>query len=299
MIKPPMRVMTSPSLRATCAVLMGALFAATPARAQSFRLNEFATGMTDTLQSAIDLLPQSITNIRLGVGPSISPHYEGDNKYKVNVIPAVSLRWRDLVEVNNNEVRIIAFNKLFNADGGNVAGGNLRFGPTVSVDFGRDEDRSPDLRGLGDVDTSLEVGAFVAYTEGHMRLRARARHDIIDGHGGGTLRLDAAYTVFQAAPVALGVNVSSTWATGNYMRSYFGVSPPQSAASGLPAFAPGSGFKDVGAEVNANYIFASQWAVVANAGYKRLIGDAAGSPLVRQRGSANQFTLQTFLVYSF
>ena len=39
-----------------------------------------------------------------------------------------------------------------------------------------------------------ELGAFIAYTEGRMRLRARARHDIIDGHGGGTLRLDAAYT---------------------------------------------------------------------------------------------------------
>ncbi len=287
------------SLRAAFALCLGALFASSPAGAQNLNFNDFATGMTDTLQAAIDLLPQDITNIRLGVGPSISPHYEGDDKYEVSVIPAVSLRWRDLVEVNNNEVRLVAFNKLFNADGGNVGGGNLRFGPTFSVDFGRDEDRSPDLMGLGDVDTSLELGAFVAYTEGRMRLRARARHDIIDGHGGGTLRLDAAYTVFQAAPVALGVNVSSTWATGNYMRSYFGVSPAQSAASGLPAFDPGAGFKDVGAEVNTNYIFASQWAVVATAGYKRLLGGAADSPLVRQRGSANQLAFQTFLVYSF
>ncbi len=291
--------MTKTTLRASLAVLMGALFAAAPARAQSFNLNDFATGMTDTLQSAIDLLPQDITNIRLGLGPSISPHYEGDDKYDISVIPAVSLRWRNLVEVNNNEVRLIAFNKLFNADGGNVAGGNLRVGPTVSIDFGRDEDRSPDLRGLGNVGTSMELGAFIAYTQGPMRLRARARHDIIDGHGGGTLRLDAAYTIFQAAPVALGVNATSTWATGNYMRSFFGVNAAQSAASGLPVYDPGAGFKDVGVEVNANYVFASQWAVVSNVGYKRLIGGAADSPLVRQRGSANQVTFQTFLVYSF
>ncbi len=291
--------MNKTSLSAAFALGLGALFASAPAKAQSFRLNDFATGMTDTLQSAIDLLPQDITNIRLGVGPSITPHYEGDDKYDISVIPAVSLRWRDLVEVNNNEVRVIAFNKLLNADGGNVGGGNLRFGPTVSIDFGRDEKDSPDLRGLGDVSTSMELGAFVAYTEGPMRLRARARHDIIDGHGGGTLRLDAAYTVFQAAPIALGVNVSSTWATGNYMRSYFGISPAQSAVSGLPAFDPGAGFKDVGAEVNANYIFASQWALVTNVGYKRLLGGAADSPLVRQRGSANQLAFQAFVVYSF
>ncbi len=282
--------------RAGFAALLGALFAG-PAQAQNF--NDFATSMTDTLQAAIDLLPQEISNIRLGLGPSLSPYYEGDDKYKTSIIPAISLRYQDLVEVNNNEVRLIAFNRLFNADSGNVAGGNLRVGPTVSIDFGRDEDTSPDLTGLGDVGTSLELGAFVSYTQGRMRLRARARHDIIDGHGGGTLRLDAAYTVFQAAPVALGVNVTSTWATGSYMRSYFGVSPGQAAASGLPVYAPGSGFKDVGAEINANYVFASQWALVTTAGYKRLIGGAADSPLVRQRGSANQLAFQTFLVYSF
>lgn len=282
----------------TLAVLMGALFAAAPARAQNF--DDFATGMTDTLQAAIDLLPQEITNIRLGLGPSITPHYEGDDKYNISVIPAVSLRYQDLVEVNNNEVRIIAFNRLFASAGDiNTIGGSLRIGPTVSIDFGRDEDDSPDLTGLGDVDTSLELGAFVAYTRGRMRLRARARHDVIDGHSGGTVRLDAAYTVFQSAPVAMGFNVTSTWATGDYMRSYFGVTPAQSAASGLPVYVPGSGFKDLGAEINANYIFASQWALVANVGYKRLIGGAADSPLVRQRGSANQLAFQSFLVYSF
>ncbi|MGE4063287.1 MAG: MipA/OmpV family protein [Rhodospirillaceae bacterium] len=282
------------------ALVLGALFAATaPARAQNISVNDFATSMTDTLQAAIDLLPQEITNIRLGLGPSLSPYYEGDDKHNLSLIPAVSLRYEDLIEVNNNEVRIIAFNRLFNAEAGELGSGSLRIGPTLSVDFGRDEGDSPDLIGLGDVDTSLEFGAFVAYTQGRMRLRARARHDVISGHGGGTLRLDAAYTVFRAAPVALGVNAYSTWATAKYMRSYFGITPPQSAASGLPVFAPGSGFKDFGADVSANFIAASQWALVANVGYKRLVGDAADSPLVSQRGSANQMYFQAFVVYSF
>lgn len=283
---------------ARAAFIMGALLAATtPAKAQN--VNDFATGMTDTLQAAIDLLPQEITNIRLGLGPSFSPRYEGDDKLKFSILPAISLRYEDLVEVNNNEVRLIAFNRLFNADTGDDARGNLRIGPTVSIDFGRDEDDSPDLTGLGNIGTSLELGAFVSYTQGRMRLRARARHDVISGHDGGSVRLDAAYTVFQSAPVALGVNVTSTWVTGRYMRSFFGVTPAQSAASGLPVFNPSSGFKDVGAEINANYTFASQWALVANAGYKRLLGDAADSPLVTLRGSANQLAFRTFLVYSF
>ncbi len=95
------------------------------------------------------------------------------------------------------------------------------------------------------------------------------------------------------------MNATSTWATGKYMRSFFGVTPAQSAASRLPVFAPGSGFKDIGVEASANYVFASRWAVVGTVGYKRLIGGAADSPLVRLRGSANQMALQAFLVYSF
>jgi outer membrane protein len=285
------------SKRAGLAFLFGAIFASSGAQAQNVR--EFATGMTDTLQSAIDLLPQDITNIRLGLGPSIAPRYEGDNNHKVSVIPVISLRYKDLVEVNNNEVRLIAFNRMFNAQSGDNRSGNLRIGPTVSFDFGRDEDDSPDLAGLGDVGGSFELGAFVSYTKDRMRVRARARHDVTSGHKGGTVRLDAAYTVFRLAPVTMGVNAYSNWATGNYLRSFFGVTPAQSAASGLPVYAPGSGFKDFGMEVNASYIFASQWAVVVTTGYKRLIGPAGDSPLVRLRGSRNQLAFQSFLVYSF
>lgn len=276
--------------------LMGAL-CAEPAHAQTF--SEFATGMTDSLQYAIDLLPQDVTNVGLGLGPSISPHYQGDDEYNISVIPAISLRYRDLIEVNNNEVRVIALNRLFNEDAGKVAGGNLRIGPTVSIDFGRKEKKSSDLTGMGNVGTGLELGAFVAYTEGRMRLRARAKHDVAGGHGGGLLRLDVGYTFIQAEPVALGINFASNWATGKYMRSFFGVTSTQSAASGLPVFTPGSGFKDVGMEISANYIFSRKWVVVATAGYKRLLGDAADSPLVRLRGSSNQLTFQSFLVYSF
>lgn len=285
------------------AFLIGALTAAMPAQAQNVNFSDFATSMSDTFQSAIELLPQEVSNVRLGIGPSFSPHYEGDDDLSFSVVPVISLRYQDLVEVNNNEVRLIALNRLFNAStdslGGERMGGNLRVGPTVSIDFGRDESDSPDLMGLGDIGTGLELGAFVSYTEGPWRLRARARHDILSGHGGGTIRMDAAYTIFQTAPVALGLNAYTTWATSDYMRSYFGITPTQSAASGLPVFTPGAGFKDAGLEVNANYIISLRWALVGNAGYKRLLGGAADSPLVRQRGSRNQLAFQAFIVYSF
>ncbi len=47
-------------------------------------------------------------------------------------------------------------------------------------------------------------------------------------------------------------------------------------------------FKDVGLHMIANYSFNSNWSLVGNLGYKRLVGDAEDSPIVDDAGSADQ-----------
>jgi len=44
-----------------------------------------------------------------------------------------------------------------------------------------------------------------------------------------------------------------TWANGPYMRTFFGVSAAQSAASGLPPFEPGSGVDTIRFSLGAHY----------------------------------------------
>ena len=56
------------------------------------------------------------------------------------------------------------------------------------------------------------------------------------------------------------------------------VDADQSAASGLPEFEPDGGLKGVGLEAEARYALTPAWSVVANAGYERLVGDAAEFP---------------------
>ncbi len=280
---------------ATCAA--AALVMLTPA-AQAQSIERAATGLTDTLQSAIDLLPEDVTNIRLGLGPAISPAYEGSDDYKIQPVPVISLRYKNLIEVDNNEIKIIAFNHGFQS-GTRFAGGTLRFGPLVSLNFGRSEGDSTDLVGMGDVGTSLELGAFVSYTVNKTRVRVRARQDVLGGHNGATVQFDVAQTFYRDGRFALSGSVSSMFATVNYMKSFFGVNGRQAAASGLPFYHPGSGFKDVTVGTNGSYAFSAQWSLVANASYERLLGDAAASPLVATRGSRNQFSLSTFAVYTF
>lgn len=285
---------------AATALAAAAPLVATPARAQSFGLDQAAIALTDTLQIAVDLLPQGVTNVRLGAGPIIRPTYEGSNESNIRPIPVISLRYKNIVEVDNNEIKVTAFNRLFSAATGQGTGSNLRVGPLVSINFGRNERNSPDLRGLGDVDTSLELGAFVSYIfQDGSRVRLRARHDVVSGHGGGTVVADYTRLFYRSNRFVLGGIASGTWATGNFMQSFFGVNAAQSAASGYAVYTPGAGFKDMNFALNANYTIATQWAVVANVNYKRLIGGAADSPIVRQVGSPNQMAYTAFVVYTF
>ena len=269
-----------------------------PLQAHAQNFDRIANGLTDTLQTAIDLLPPSITNVSLGLGPVISPDYEGSNDYNVSAVPAISLRYGNFLEVDNNEVKITAFRQLFNASTDTGGGSNLRVGPLVSLNFGRGD--NGDLRGMGKVGTSFELGAFVAYTmRGGSRIRLRARHDVVNGHGGGTASLDYTQPFLRTNSFVLGGIASVTYATGPYMRSFFGVNPVQAAASGYPVYRATSGLKDASAGLNATYRFAPRWSVVADANYERLLGSAADSPIVRLVGSPNQMSYSAFVVYSF
>lgn len=75
-------------------------------------------------------------------------------------------------------------------------------------------------------------------------------------------------------------SVSTTWADGAYTRSYFGVSASQATASGLPAYRPGGGIKDVSASLTASYRLTDRVSLGATGSITKLTGDAKQSPIV-------------------
>jgi outer membrane protein len=94
------------------------------------------------------------------------------------------------------------------------------------------------------------------------------------------------------------VGPRASFATGQYMKTYFGVTPTESIQSGLRVYNPGGGIKGAGFEVSGRYEFTPQWALVGMAFYERLIGDAADSPIVKL-GDENQLTAKLGLSYKF
>ena len=84
------------------------------------------------------------------------------------------------------------------------------------------------------------------------------------------------------------LGVKTTWASSDYMSSYFAIDGSDARRSGLDEYDTDSGFKDVGANASLTYLITPSWEVTGIAAYRRLVGDAEDSP-VTEEGEENQW----------
>jgi len=253
------------------------------------------TTITDIISDVSDVVvPGNVTHIRFGLGPVYSPDYEGSDDYKIGVKPLISFRYRNLVHVDNNHIRI----NVFGHDA-LIPSIDFNAGPLVKIDFGRDETDNPDLTGLGDIGSSIELGVFASYTIGRTRVRIRLRKDVTGGHSGTEFGGDVRVVLYKAGSLAVIGSINSTWSDSDYMDSYFSINDIQALNSGLTVFNANSGLKDVRLALGASYLINLNWDIIANASYTRLLGDVRHSPIVKIRGSSNQFVAGVFAIYSF
>ena len=231
--------------------------------------------------------------VQVGGGALVTPEFQGASVSRVRALPYLSVRYGDVLTATVQDG--IALN-LYRS-------GDFTAGPKARFRFGQDENDSRDLRGLGDVDVSVEPGLFANYRRGPFSIGAEVTHDVADGHGGGIAELDAAVTLPVArtpsGPVLLSVGPSATFVTARVNRAFYGVDRSQAAASGLPAYRPTGGLQEVGMNLTAIAPVARRTTVVGLLGYGRLVGEASDSPRVRQRGSRDQFTAGLFIAYAF
>ena len=173
----------------------------------------------------------------------------------------------------------------------------LFVGPSFRYVPSRDEDDYSDLEGLGDVSAAYEFGATIGYRYDFVRGFLTLRQGFGGHHGVvGEVGVDLIAEPLPKLSVSLGPRLGL--ASSDYLDTYLGVDAEQSAASGLREFDPDGGIKGVGLEAEARYALTPAWSVVANAGYERLVGDAADSP-VTDVGSENQFTAGIGVTYRF
>lgn len=239
----------------------------------------------------------------IGAGVGYAPDYEGSDDYEYSFLPAINVSYRDLVFLDSNRMAI-GINAVRNA--------NFRVGPMLKYRGGRDEGDNDGLTGLGDVDYSLELGVFAEATFGNITVGLDLSQDISEGHEGFVADLGAAYK-FQMSPrLRASLGTSMTWADSNYMSAFFGMSQVQCAAfaantgmtcptdsSGTTEYVADSGIKDVGLSTNVTYSFTPNVALTGIVSYKRMMEEAADSPIVADLGSKDQYFMGALLSYRF
>jgi outer membrane protein len=172
-------------------------------------------------------------------------------------------------------------------------------GPSFKYISARKFSDHPELRGLQNVDWTVEAGVFAQFwVNDFLRTRVDVRQGF-HGHKGLVVDL-AADGVYRTGPWTLSAGPRMTLASSRYMDAYFEVTQSESIINGvLPAYSPGGGLRSVGASVGATYRFSPQWATSASLRYNRLIGPAGDSPIPQTFGSLNQFTFAASVAYSF
>jgi outer membrane scaffolding protein for murein synthesis (MipA/OmpV family) len=278
----------APSLTAGTAMI-GALLSSGLALAQPA-----STG--DVVSDPVDTGPGQGMNFTLGAGAGAAPDYEGSDDYEL--VPLWNLRVANLYHPSTF-VQVIGPRLRSNF----LPSDHWRLGLSGQFIKERDDVENDQVDALEKVDPSAMLGVlggydFLADPQQHLMLEVEARQDVANDNGflasvrglyGGRLterwRFDAL--------------VGSTWASEDYMSSYFGIDAADAARSGLDQFSADEGFKDVSFGGGLSYRLFERLSVSVLANYTRLIDDAEDSPVVDDAGDENQFFGGALVNYTF
>lgn len=220
-------------------------------------------------------------DVTVGLGAQYEPVSPGIDEYEVSPIPYLDVVYRDQFFLKS-EMGLGAY--LFRSDD------DPEFAVGVALGFegGRDEKDAPtQLDGLGDLDATPEAKIFAEYEMGPFEFEVELAQGL-GGHEG----LRAEFAAGAEMPVGdrftIGAGPFISLASGQYMESFYGITTAQAARSTkyTSAYDAGSGFESAGLEVNAAYSINDQWSLVGFADYTQLLGDAADSPIVDDKGFA-------------
>ncbi len=155
-----------------------------------------------------------------------------------------------------------------------------QIGLRVIPRFGRDEDTSDDLRGMGDIDPGAEASAYATHA---LSREWTVGINLRGGNQGAELDVGARRDIVLGPATRLSAFAFATAANGTSQRAWFGIDEGQSLASGYPVFAPGAGLRNLQVGATMNHFFARRWIAIGGIGLGRVLGDAADSPIVRER----------------
>lgn len=245
------------------------------------------------------MAPQGWT-ITVGVAPVFGMAWAGSKDAALSIFPDLRVNYNDTLFLSVQDG--LGWNAV-NHDG-------WKAGPIVRTRFGRNDDDggspfliaggSDALRGMGDVGIAGEAGGFVEKRLGakkQWRLRAEVRQGF-GGHEGVVGDVLAQYSGREGRLI-YAVGPRATFASGDFMQTYYGVDAAQAARTGLAVSRLDGGLVSYGLGGSLIRPLSAKRAAAVFAGVDRVGGEPAGSSLIRERGQRTQFSVGLGYSYRF
>jgi outer membrane protein len=169
-----------------------------------------------------------------------------------------------------------------------------QIGLRVIPRFGREEDNSDDLRGLGDIGAGVEASAYAT----HALSRAwTVGVNVRGGDRGAELDVGVRRDFALGPATRMSAFAFATAANGRSQQTWFGIDDAQSLASGYPVYSPGAGVRNLQVGASVNHFFAGRWIAIGGLGIGRVVGEAADSPIVRERTHVGGFAANGYQLF--
>ncbi|WP_432719355.1 MipA/OmpV family protein [Jeongeupia wiesaeckerbachi] len=251
--------------------------------------------LASTGAQALDLPAMRLPNLA-GLGVGVTTECSGCKDTMVGVVPGVRY-------VTESGRLFEWYGPYAQYNFGGLTG--FQWGPAVNLKLGRSDVSDDVINKLHDIDTTLEFGGFVGYeydsVEGAIPYRFRVNANMMTNAGqvydGARFNLGATLWIPMSERFFIGSGIGATWASQSYVNTYYGVTDADAAASGLAPFHADGGNQQILGWIGAVGQISGHWWGGAGVFMQRLMGDAAESPFVQERGDRNQLTYGAGLGY--
>lgn len=244
--------------------------------------------------------PVDVPDVNLvGAGIGSVPDYMGSSNNKGGLAPVV----RYQLAGTQRYFLLLGSQAYFNV----LDNQNWRVGPMLNYRFGRDSDVSDFVvKRMVELKGKAEIGAFVQYNH---KLSDQKMHQLVfSGDIGGSdygtvgnVRMMLWQPLSQSTLLNIGIGMQ--FANDKWMNTYFGVTNPADVAlyptlAGTP-YVAGSGMKSFYIPFGVTQALSKEWLVSVGGRYESLQGNAKASPVVSQRGKADQWIYGLGVSYLF
>jgi len=254
--------------------------------------------------------PEEVANkdtVTVGVGAAYIPDYEGSDDYRL--IPAAAIRGKVggiSFSTRGTYLYVDFLNRSGKVD--------FDLGPIVGARFNRTKHNLKDdiVDLLPTRNTAIEVGGFAGVSfhgltnpYDTLAVRLDVLHDVANAHQSTTFSPNLDFSTPLSRRTYASLSVGAEFVGNKYADYYYSISPADSllTAGALPVFDADGGMKNCKASVLLNQSITGDLlgglSIFGTASYSRLVGDFKRSPIVSDRGSANQWLLAAGLAYTF